>query len=199
MFTVSVVLLPKTNPAGSVPDDKVQARGGTPPVAVIGAVYAAFNVASGTDVVVIEGGGSIFTVSVANCFGKSTDVAVIVTIVSAVTAPGAAKLAVVELTCVSVPDPTPTGSNVNVTPPFRFVSFNTVALIRGIVPPCPRNIVSLGEIVTLLNVDGVPEQAENWTRAKIMNAGKLINLARLFMAPPSVGTHLIAVGFTHNI
>jgi hypothetical protein len=48
-------------------------------------------------------------------------------------------------------------------------------------------------------VDGVPEQAENWTRAKIMNASKQVNLARLFMAPPSVGTHLIAVDFTHII
>jgi hypothetical protein len=124
---------------------------------------------------------------------------VIVTIVSAVTTPGAAKLAVVELSCVSVPDPTPAGSNVNVTPPFSFVSFKTVALINGIVPPCPRNIVPLGEMVTLLNVDGVPEQAENWSRANIMNASKLVNLARLFMAPPSVGTHLMAVGFTHNI
>jgi hypothetical protein len=59
--------------------------------------------------------------------------------------------------------------------------------------------VPLGEIVTLLNVDGVPEQAENCTTAKIMNASKLVNLARLFMAPPSVGTHLMAVGFTHII
>jgi hypothetical protein len=54
-------------------------------------------------------------------------------------------------------------------------------------------------MVTLLNVDGVPEQAENCTRANIMNASKLVNLARLFMAPPSVGTHLMAVGFTHII
>jgi hypothetical protein len=38
MFTVSVLLEPKDNPAGSVPDDKVQASGGTPPVAVIGAL-----------------------------------------------------------------------------------------------------------------------------------------------------------------
>jgi hypothetical protein len=38
---------------------------------------------------VIAGGGSTFTVSVADCFGKSTEVAVIVTIVSAVTVAGA--------------------------------------------------------------------------------------------------------------
>jgi hypothetical protein len=38
MFTVPVVLEPSANPFGSVPDDKLQASGGTPPVAVIGAV-----------------------------------------------------------------------------------------------------------------------------------------------------------------
>jgi hypothetical protein len=38
MFTVSVLLEPKDNPAGSVPDAMVHARGGTPPVAVTGAV-----------------------------------------------------------------------------------------------------------------------------------------------------------------
>jgi hypothetical protein len=148
---------------------------------------------------VICGGGSIFTVSVADCFGKSTDVAVIVTIVSAATTPGAAKLAVPAVNCVSVPDPTPAGSKVNVTPPFSFVSFNTLALISGIVPPCSRYIVPLGEIVTWLKVDGVPEQAESWTRANTINASRQENLARLFMAPPSVGTHVMAVGITHNI
>jgi len=40
-------------------------------------------------VVVITGGGSIFTVSVADCFVKSTEVAVIKTIVSVVTTAGA--------------------------------------------------------------------------------------------------------------
>jgi hypothetical protein len=199
IFTVSVVLDPNANPFGSVPDDKVHFSGGTPPVAVTVALYAAFKVASGREVVVIIGGGSIITVNLADCFGKSTDVAVIVTVVSAVTAPGATKLAVVELSCVSVPDVTATGDNVNVTPPLSFVSFNTDAVISGIVPPCPRNIVPFGEMVTWLNVDGVPEQAENWIRATIMNASKHEILARLFMAPPSVGTHVIAVGCTHNI
>jgi hypothetical protein len=32
-----------------------------------------------------------------------------------------------------------------------------------------------------------------------MNASKLVNLARLFMAPPSIGTHVFAVGITHII
>jgi hypothetical protein len=148
---------------------------------------------------VITGGGSIITVSLADCFGKSTEVAVIITVVSVVTAPGAAKLAVVELSTVSVPDVSATGDKVNVTPPFSFVSFNTDALISGIVPPCPRYIVPLGEMFTWLNVEGVPEQAESWISIKSKNASKQDNLARLFMAPPSVGTHVIAVGITHNI
>jgi hypothetical protein len=45
----------------------------------------------------------------------------------------------------------------------------------------------------------VPEQAESWIRAKTINASKQENPARLFMAPPSIGTHVIAVGITHNI
>ena len=39
---------------------------------------------------VIIGGGSIFIVSFADCLGKSTDIAVIVTTVWVVTVPGAA-------------------------------------------------------------------------------------------------------------
>jgi hypothetical protein len=60
-------------------------------------------------------------------------------------------------------------------------------------------IVPLGEMLTRLNVAGVPEQAENCTRARIINANKQENLARLCMAPPSVGTLNIAVGITHII
>ncbi|HEY4949399.1 MAG TPA: hypothetical protein VIH88_03610 [Candidatus Acidoferrales bacterium] len=51
----------------------------------------------------------------------------------------------------------------------------------------------------MLNVDGVPEQAESWIKANTMNASEQENPARLFMAPPSVGTHVIAVGIAHNI
>ena len=39
--------------------------------------------------VVITGGGSTFTVSEVDCFGKSTEAAVMVTMVSAVTLAGA--------------------------------------------------------------------------------------------------------------
>src|ERR1700678_94261 len=79
MLTVSVVLDAKERPAGKLPDAIVHDNGGTPPVAVTGSLYDSFRVADGSDVVVITGGGSTFTVSAVDCLGKSTDVAVIVT------------------------------------------------------------------------------------------------------------------------
>jgi hypothetical protein len=54
-------------------------------------------------------------------------------------------------------------------------------------------------MLTRLNVEGVPEQAESWIRATTMNASKQENLARLFMAPPSVGAHIFTAGITHII
>jgi hypothetical protein len=104
-------------------------------------------------------------------------------------------LAVVGLVWVRVP--VPAGLTVNVTPPFA-LSFRTLA-VSAIVPFSPINFVPLGVRVTLLKVEGVPEQAASWIMANARKTSRLVKRARLFMAPPSFGTHTIAVGITRNI
>jgi len=127
----------------------------------------------------MTGGGSMFTVSVADCFVKSTEVAVIETVVAVVTTPGATYVALVVLVCVSVP--VAAGIAVNWTPPFFTVSFKTLAVIETM-PPWPMVTVPLGAITTEWKLSGVSAQLESCSTAKSISTNKHKCRARLFMA-----------------
>src|SRR5271156_6449693 len=131
----------------------------------------------------MTGGGSIFTISMADFLVKSTDVAVMVTIVSTVTVAGARKVALVLVGWVRVP--VPAGEAENTTPPFVTVSFSTLA-VSATMPPWPTKIVPLGDIVTLWKASGVRAQLESCSTAKITNAYRHEYRARFFMAPPQM-------------
>ena len=126
----------------------------------------------------MTGGGSIFTVSVDDSFVKSTEVAVIETIVSVATTAGATKVALVVLLWVRVP--VFAGEAVNKTPPL-FVSFNTLAVIETM-PPWPITMVPLGVIWTEWKVSGVSAQLESCSTAKSIRTNQGKCRARLFMA-----------------
>jgi hypothetical protein len=129
----------------------------------------------------MTGGGSIFRINAVEWLGKSTDVAVIVTIVSVVTTAGARKFAVVLLVCVRVP--IPAGDAPNTTPPLVTVSFSTPAVIETM-PPWPTKAVPLGDIVTEWKLFGVSAQLESCSTAIDISESKYECRAQVFMAPP---------------
>ncbi len=86
---MSVVLGANESPVGKAPAVIAQETGSNPPVAVTVALYAAFSGAVASVVVVMVGGGTTLMVTVANWFGKSMEVTMILTVVAVVTAFGA--------------------------------------------------------------------------------------------------------------
>jgi hypothetical protein len=86
-FTLLLVLEARDSHEG--PDTMDHVKGPIPPDSLIVALYAALMLAADSDVVVIEGAGTIVIESEADSLGKATDVAVTLAVVWVVTDVGA--------------------------------------------------------------------------------------------------------------